>query len=105
MSWEIKKRSHSMIACVHIVNKASSKRREEASEGGSMGTQIIEAHSDSNRSILDSSSSIDSNTSSNNTKRVSMRSHHKGRKEGGILTIGLKMGESFILSMVGIKIF
>ena len=94
-----------MTVCVRTVNKVSSKRQEGVSAGGSMGTQIIEAPSDSNRSIPDSSNSIDSNISSNNTKRVSMRSHHKGRKEGGILTIGLKMGESFILSMVGIKIF
>ena len=94
-----------MTVCEHIVNRVSSKRREGASEGGSMGTQIIEAHSDSNRSILDSSSSIGSNTSSNNTKRANMRSHLKGRKEEDTRTIGLKMEESFILSMEGIKIF
>jgi hypothetical protein len=34
-----------------------------------------------------------------------MKSHLKGRKEEGIRIIGLKMGESFILSMAGIKIF
>lgn len=69
-----------------------------------MGTQIIEAHSDSNRNIPGSSSNKDSNTSSNNTKKASMKSHLKGRKEEGTLIIELKMEESFTLSMVGIKI-
>ena len=94
-----------MTVCVHTVNKVNSKRREGVSAVRSMGTQIIEAPSDSNRSIPDSSNSKDSNISSNNTKRVSMRSHLKERKEEGTRTIGLKMEESFILSMEGIKIF
>ena len=64
-----------------------------------MGNKIMEAHSDSSHSIT-GSSSIDSNT-----KKRSMRSLLKGRKEAGTHTIGLRMAESFTLSMVGIKIF
>jgi hypothetical protein len=86
-----------MTACVHTVSRANSKRQGEVV--GGMGILIIEARSDSNHSIRDSSS-ID-----NNSKRASMKSHLKGRKEEGIRIIGLKMAESFILSMVGIKIF
>ena len=88
-----------MTACVHTVSRASSKRQGVGGSVG-MGTPIIEARSDSNHSIRGSSSSID-----NNSKRASMKSHLKGRREEGIRIIGLKMAESFILSMVGIKIF
>ena len=88
-----------MTACVHTVSRASSKRQGEVVGSVGMGTLIIEARSDSNHSIRGSSSSID-----NNSKRASMKSHLKGRKEEGTLIIELKMEESFILSMVGIKI-